>query len=284
MDAWKHLDPPPVGVRLLPVDDALRDELGDIPVYRGVSYCDAVRRAGEGEMLMVLPGSVQVCGWAPVVLGLKDPAGRFEEGLEPRLAFPAGDLLLAPLHRFPGEPDVVLVRGTHTLLQKMIRALDPEDLWDEPRRGGHRRRLDRSALFLFGAAPITPGQERAGWRSNSIARRSSLITATNRALAALARSSRWQALTRWLFRSRLVTAGFDALISRTMADMSVCRNSTAIPLLSGRTNLSFFCTGGITWGRNRPDHLTSGWPWPLYQRAIGATSNPNQRSDSGGTP
>ena len=279
MDDWRHLDPPPVGVRLLPEDHARWDELDAIPVYRGVSYCDAVRRAGEGETLRVLPGSLQVCGWAPVVLGLKEPSGRFEEGLDPRLAFPSGGLLLAPLDRFPGEPDVVLVRGTPALLREMVRAIGPEQLWN-----GHGRRLDRSALFLFDTAPNMPVQGRAGWRPNSTAWRSSVITATNRVLASLARSRRWQALTRWLFRFRLVTIGFDALISRLMADMSVCRNSTAIPSLTGRANLSFFCTGGITWGRNRPDHLTSGWPWRLYQRAIQALSNPKQGPNSGGVP
>jgi len=279
MDDWRHLDPPPVGVRLLPEDHARWDELDAIPVYRGVSYCDAVRRAGEGETLRVLPGSLQVCGWAPVVLGLKEPSGRFEEGLDPRLAFPSGGLLLAPLDRFPGEPDVVLVRGTPALLREMVVAIGPGQLWD-----GHGRRLDRSALFLFDTAPNTTVQGRAGWQPNSTAWRSSVITATNRVLATLARSHRWQTLTRWLFRFRPVTIGFDALISRLMADMSVCRNSTAIPLLTGRANLSFFCTGGITWGRNRPDHLTSGWPWHLYQRAIQALSNPKQEPDSGGVP
>jgi hypothetical protein len=206
------------------------------------------------------------------VLGLKEPEGRFEEGLEPRLAFPSGGLLLAPLARFPGEPDLVLVRGTPKLLREMVRALDPGELWDE-----HGGRLDRSALSLFDTAHPTPGHELTGARAR-------FVNVTNQALATLARSRRWQALTRWLFRSRLVTVGFDALISRTMADMSVCRNSTVIPLLSDRVNLSFFCTGGITWGRNRPDHLTSGWPWDLFQQAIQAVSNSNQGPDSGGAP
>ena len=272
MDAWRHLDPPPVGVRLLPVDGTRGDEFGEVPVYRGVSYCDAVRRAGEGETFRVLPGSLQVCGWAPVVLGLKEPDGRFEESLEPRLAFPSGGLLLAPLARFPGGPDLVLVRGAPKLLREMVRALDPEELWDE-----HGGRIDRSALFLFDPAHSTPGQDRAGGRA-------AFISATNRVLATLARSRRWQALTRWLFRSRLVTVGFDALISRAMADMSVCRNSTVIPLVSDRVNISFYCTGGITWGRNRPDHLTSGWPWDLFQRAIQATAGPGLETDSGGAP
>ena len=250
------LAPGPVGVRVL----ASAQEADGIPVYRGVSYCDAVREAGEGAILRVMPGSIEVCGWAPVVLGLQEPDSRFEAGLEPRLAYPVAGLLLARLDRFPGEPDVVVVRARPEVLQDMVehlldgRAPGPHgaewraQLWD-----GHGGHLDRSAIPTL-AAQRSPARQ-------------ALIGGVNRALAGLASSRRWQALTRWLFRSHLVTAGFDALISRTLADMSVCRNSTAIPLLTGQANLSFFCTGGITWGRNDPAHLTSGWPWPSYLQA-----------------
>jgi hypothetical protein len=201
-------------------------------------------------VLRVQPDSVEICGWAPVVLGLKEPEGRFEEGLAPRLAFPVAGLLLAPLDRFPGEPDAIIVRRSAEAVHAMVQRLDREELWN-----GHQGRLDRSALpHLLQEKP------------NS---RQGLVWGVNRLLSGLARSRRWQSLTRSLFRSHLVTAGFEALISRTLADMSVCRNSTAIPLLSGQVNVSFFCTGGITWGRNRPEHLTSGWPWPLYQHASG---------------
>jgi len=68
----------------------------------------------------------------------------------------------------------------------------------------------------------------------------------------------------------VIRTGVEAW-TRTLADMSVCRNSTVVPLLVGRVNVSFFCTGGITWGRNDPDHLTSGWPWP--RSSWGATNN-----------
>lgn len=235
--------PSPVGVQILQAGENL-----NIPVYHGISYCDAVRRAGDGKALQVLPGSIEVCSWAPVVLGLKQPEGRFEEGLTPRLAFSVTGLLLAPLDSFPGEPDVVLVRTTPEVLRSMAQRLGREGLW-----AGHQGRLERSALpyLLDGTATSRRG----------------LVRTVNRLLATLARSGRWQAFTHHLFRSRLVTAGFDAVISRTLADMSVCRNSTAIPLLTGRANISFYCTGGITWGCNQPDHLTSGWPWPLFQQA-----------------
>jgi hypothetical protein len=193
-------------------------------------------------MLRVLPGSIQVCRWAPVVLGLKEPRGRFEKSLSPRFTFPITGLLLAPLGRFPGKPQVVVVRAAPGDLRGMIENAGWERLWD-----GHEDRLDRSAIPLLTTDSRTPPRHR-------------LIGPVNRLLASLARFAPWQAFTHRLFRSGLVTAGFDALISRTLADMSVCRNSTVIPLLTGRVNVSFFCTGGITWGRNDPGHLTSGWP------------------------
>ncbi len=229
--------PGAVGVRVLEPGEVVQDAA----VYYGVSYCDAVRRAGEGETLRVLPGSIRICRWAPVVLGLKAPEGSFEERLAPRLAYPVAGLLLAPLERFPGVPDVVLVRATSTALRQRIEAVGPGQVWED---GGGR--LNRSAIPLV----------RAGKRTAQ----SRLVVTMNRVLAALARSERWQTLTHRIFRHRLPTMVLDTLISRIAADMSMCRNSTVIPLQTGRANVSFFCTGGITWGRNRADHLTSGWP------------------------
>jgi uncharacterized protein (DUF169 family) len=236
--------PRPVAVSLLHSASAH----SDLPVYHGVSYCDAVRRAGQGESLRVLPGSIEVCGWAPVVLGLKAPDNRFEQGLTPRLPYPVAGLLVAPLDSFPGEPEVVVVRARPEVLRQGIQALGPGALWE-----GHGEGLSRSANPALTGEPPT-------WRQG-------LVGTVNGALAVLARYQRWQAFTRWLFRSPLVTVGFDALISRALADMSICRNSTVIPLLTGRVNASFFCTGGVTWGRNDPEHLTSGWPWAQFCQA-----------------
>lgn len=223
----------------------------EVPLYQGVSFCDAVRRAGEGEFLRVLPGSIQVCRWSPTVLGMKAPQSRFERSLAPRLPFPLVGLLLGPLQEFPGQAEVVIVRDNLEILQALLAVVEPHCLWD-----GHRGRLDRSALPVL----VQGGQP---WRRM-------WIRGVNRVLAPLSRRARWQAFTRWLFRSGLVTAGFDVIISHALADMSVCRNATTVPLLTGRVNVSFFCTGGITWGRNQPDHLVSGWPRPVYLRALQA--------------
>lgn len=234
-------EPRPVGISILP--DA--DLAAGVAMYEGVSYCDAVRRAGQGEVLRVLPGSIQVCRWAPVVLGLKAPAGAFERGLVPRLPFPTAGLLLASLDRFPGEPQVVVVRSGLEQIRQMVQAAGEGCLWDSS-----CREPNRSVVSQVRSRPPS-------WRHR-------LVGTTNHLLAVLARSERWRVLTYRLFRSHLVTEMYDALISRTVADMSMCRNSTVIPLLSGRVNVSFFCSGGISWGRNDPDHVTSGWPWSEY--------------------
>jgi hypothetical protein len=246
---------PAVGVR------RLRDA-GDgdsVPVYHGISYCDAVRRAGgrdggpEGQALRVLPGSIEVCRWAPVVLGLKAAEDAFERRLAPHLAQDQAGLLLAPLEGFPGEPEVVLVRAEARELRARLARAGAESLWQ-----GHGGQLSCSALPALGGA------------DRGVRRR--LIGAVNHMLAVPARWGAWQGLTRWLFRNRAVTVGFETLISRALADMSMCRNSTVIPLLSGRVNASFFCTGGITWGLNPPTYLVSGWPWAIYQASdIGAS-------------
>lgn len=243
------LDPPPVGVRVL----RFADEYAETEPFTGVSYCQAVRLAGEGAALRVMAGSMEVCRWAPVVLGLKPPDGHFEEHLAPRLAFPTQGLLLAPLARFPGEPDVVLVRARRQVLESLVRAVGRDRLWQ-----GHGGRLAWSVVPLFAGGSVTLHYRAIG-KANAL-------------FASLARSKSWQAATHRLFRSCLVTAAYDAVISRTLADMSVCRNSTVIPLQSGRVNVSFFCSGGITWGLNNPNHLTSGWPWPVFRGLVSRAS------------
>lgn len=239
------VEPLPVGVCVMPS----ADWQSHVTVYEGVSYCDAVRRAGQGEMLRVLPGSIQVCGWAPVVLGLKPPDRAFGRRLAPRLPYPVAGLLLAPLGRFPGEPQIVVVRSGLEEVRQMVALAGEGCLWD-----GGAREPDQSVVSQLRRQPPS-------WRHR-------LVGLVNHPLAALARSEAWQMFTRWLFQSQRATEVYDAVISRTMADMSICRNTTVIPLLSDRVNVSFFCPGGITWGRNDPNQVTSGWPWCTYPERL----------------
>jgi hypothetical protein len=49
-----------------------------------------------------------------------------------------------------------------------------------------------------------------------------------------------------------------------MANMSMCRNSFVIPLRENRANISYFCTGGVAWGKNDSRNMTSGFPRHLF--------------------
>lgn len=242
-----RLDPPPIGVSLL----QSADDYVEARVFSGVSYCEAVRQAGEGEALRVLPGSIEVCQWAPVVLGLKAPRDRFEHHLAPKLVYPVAGLLVAPLNLFPGQPEVVLLRTTRQTLDSLIQVVGRHHLWQS-----HGGRLDWSVAPLFAGGHFTLHYR--------------VVQTANDVLAWLARSRRWQTVTHWLFRSHLATAAYDVIISHSLADMSMCRNSTVIPRQTGLVNVSFFCSGGITWGLNNPEHLTSGWPWAVFQRLRGS--------------
>jgi hypothetical protein len=95
--------------------------------------------------------------------------------------------------------------------------------------------------------------------------RASFVRGFNRVLGAMGKAPGWKPLTIYVFKNRKASAAFEAFIKRTLASMSVCRNSLVIPHLTGKFNISFLCAGGVSWGDNYPFHLTSGWPWPLWQ-------------------
>jgi uncharacterized protein (DUF169 family) len=67
------LELPVIGVKIL--KDSL--EGFDAETYGGVSWCDAVRLATFGVKSLVVPGSIDICKWSPVILGLKEPENPF---------------------------------------------------------------------------------------------------------------------------------------------------------------------------------------------------------------
>lgn len=248
------LDMPLVGVKILK-DSLVGFE--DRTPYRGASYCDAVRLATAGEEVLVTADSIEVCKWSPVVLGLKEPADRFDFKLEPRMPGVSG-YFVAPMSSYSNglEPDVVIVRARPEQLGRLIHEMGEEALVER-----YRGQMGRSALSEDG---FTSGA------------RVRFALAVNRGLARLRVWKTFDRFTRLAFKNKLVTRGFEAIISRAMADMSVCRNSTVIPCLEDSVNVSHFCTGAITWGQNPPSHMTSGFPFALFERVSDRIESPGK--------
>lgn len=235
----------PVGVKFYAGDF---NPPAGLAVYGGISYCDAVRRAAAGEKLLLRPGSITSCRWSPVVLGLKEAESGFEKRQEPRME-KTRCIYLAPLSSCEAggpEPDVVILRDEPGTLRYLARTAGMNRC-----AGEYAGELDKSALeHLL--------EDRSDWKVK-------LLMTVNRFLALLQKQEWFRRLVAAVFRSETVSDLFDRIISRSMADMSICRNSTVIPHRSGRANVSFFCAGGIAWGMNRPGHMTSGWPYPVFQ-------------------
>jgi hypothetical protein len=158
-------------------------------------------------------------------------------------------VLLAPIFRYHegNPPDVVLVRATQEELKKLVAALGWDNMAVEL-----AGKLDRSALEVFGSGGNPIDKKR--------------VQFVNGTLASLNRSREWRDFTKWIFKRQWTTFIFDILLDRFLSNMSICRNTTVIPLLTGKANISYFCTGGIAWGLNKPNHLTCGIPYELYKK------------------
>ncbi len=234
---------PPVGVKIL---DSM-EGFEAVSVYNGVSYCDAVRRATSGEEVVLVTGSIEVCRWSPVILGLKSPESDFEKSLEPRMEGLAKGVYVAPLSRFREglEPDVVIVRGRPAQLRKLASEMGVGALQDR-----YRGRIGWTALDV--------GEGGLSWRVM-------LVHTLNYSLNLLKRSRRFDELTRKLFRRESVAKAFERAAKNAVADMSMCRNATVLPYAEDAGNISFFCTGGVTWGGNSPRNMTSGFPYRLIK-------------------
>ncbi len=78
-------------------------------------------------------------------------------------------------------------------------------------------------------------------------------------------------------KTQVLTSALELLLKRTVADMSMCRNSTVIPLMEDAGNVSFFCVGGISWGGNLPANMTSGFPYKLIEGVHDRLEYPGKR-------
>ncbi|MDP8225747.1 MAG: DUF169 domain-containing protein [Candidatus Lernaella stagnicola] len=243
-----HLPVPPVGAKVL---DSLPETMTDTPIFHGVSFCEAVDQAAHGRAHFVTAESIHTCRWVPPVLGFVEPSSKFEEDIAPTLPPGTAGVFLALLANFPEswEPDVVIVKAAPEILSRLAEMVGWDmAAWDYVEED----RIAKSALKRL-------REEDRSWRTK-------LIKPFNNALAAMDKIPGFKKATILAFKSEAVSAAFEAFISRALASMSVCRNSLVIPYLSGRFNISYLCSGGVTWGGNYPFHLTSGWPWKLWQR------------------
>ncbi|HPM77203.1 MAG TPA: hypothetical protein PK961_08935 [bacterium] len=238
----------PIGVKIFSATPAWVDSL---PPYRGVSYCRAVHETPCLGECWLDASSLTVCGWAPVALGMKAATGEFGQSIEPRLEHPIAGVYLTTLSKMRAgvAPDVAIVRGNAETLRRLIDLIGWDcAAWEHV----EEERVQKSALRLL-------REGNRGWRYR-------LVQPVNQTLFYLKRMPGFAQGIEFVFKSETVTHGFDRLIKRAMADMSICRNSTVIPHLTGLLNASFFCTGGIAWGHNHPSLMTSGWPWALWEQ------------------
>jgi uncharacterized protein (DUF169 family) len=248
------LELPVIGVKIL--KDSL--EGFDAETYGGVSWCDAVRLATFGVKSLVVPGSIDICKWSPVILGLKEPENPFEKSLEPRLEETVAGLYLAPLAMFTDvEPDVVIVRGRPAQLRRLAEGLGEGAL--STRYSGQ---IGRTAL---------------GVGERGLSARVMLTHATNRVLGVLKRWKRFDDATRIAFKNPKVTGMFEKMAKNAIADMSMCRNTCIIPYVEDAGNISFFCTGGVTWGGNSPANMTSGYPGRMVPKILELVDFPGRK-------
>ncbi len=249
------LELPLIGVKVLKESV---DGFEDVDVYHGVSYCDAVRLATFGEELLVKPGSIGVCKWAPVVLGLKTPESSFERSLLTRLD-PVAGIYIAPLSRFleDATPVVVIARGRLTQMKRIMEALG-EGAFQRPYYG----EIGKTALGVV---------------DRRFSFKVMLSYVSNRVMALLRRWKRFDDLIRAALRTQVLTGALEMVLKNTVADMSMCRNSTVIPLMEDAGNVSFFCVGGISWGGNLPANITSGFPYKLIEGVHDRLEYPGKR-------
>jgi hypothetical protein len=258
------IDIPPVGVSILTEIPA---SLSGVEVFSGVSYCQAILMSGRGKQLVVKPESIQVCQWVPIVLGFKSPENNFERSITPHLEPGTSGVYLASIDMYDRSltPDVVIIRTNFYNFSLIFQYLGKE-LFIDPAQYNR----DATALSFY------HGNTARG--VNGL-----MLKWFNRFLDTMNRFSWWQKFTEFLFTSTTISHLFDKFITRYLANMSMCRNSTVIPLKTGKVNISNFCAGGMAWGKNSPSHMTAGFPFHIYRNIAHLLEYPGKNEHAGQT-
>lgn len=275
----------PIGIKIAPED------LKNYPnarKYTGVSFCDAVRLASDGACFLLTKDSIEVCKWAPVVLGFAEPNPRYDLKVGINLLPFTSAIIMAPVDQYNRDypPDVVLVRTGPEEMKNIAQGLGWEHMAtgiaDQSDQGitcctvksGTGLKSDDQKEPVIGEAGTAKGKKqkyRVDRSALSVIKSEKnpfslkRLILINKLLALLSKQKAWVDFTKWLFNRQWTTYVFDLFLDQYLANMSMCRNSTVIPYLTGKANISYFCTGGIAWGLNKPYHLTCGLPFSLYQ-------------------
>lgn len=223
----------------------------NISRYQGPSFCAAIHELDlQNKPFILTSDSIRVCKWSPIVLGFKFPQNLFERSLDPCLKYPIQRILIGPLSFFQENrlnPVIVLIRGTPLVHQQILKTL-----------GIHHYLSITSSLLHLSAVQFFKG-------------RISILKITflqllNTCVSFIQKYPILEQVTYQLFQSTIVSFIVDFFLIRMASDMSMCRNSTVVPYTTGKGNISFFCIGGITWGKNNPREMTSGYPYELFEK------------------
>lgn len=235
------LDLPVIGVK------QLKDSLNgfeDIDRYKGPTWCDAVRLVTFGQPLILEPGAIGVCSVAEVVLGLKDAEKAVDKIIEPRMEEHVAGYYLNHVSRFPKgvEPDTVIIRGRPSQVRNIAESCGEL-------QKNYRGLIGASALDLSGIQKL-----------NTF---SALVS--NWMIGFAKRWKGFDPLMKAVMNTGPLMFVGEKMIEVSLADMSMCRNSTILPLIEDAGNISYFCAGGASWGGNKPTNMTSGYPFHIYK-------------------
>lgn len=247
------LDLPVIGIKQL--KDSVKGFEG-VERYKGPTWCDVIRLATYGQALVVEPGAIGVCSVAEVVLGLKDAEKDVDFILEPRMMEHVSGYYINHISRFPDgvEPDTVIIRGRPS----QVNAIG--DMSGKLQKN-YRGYIGASAIDLTGIQ-----------RLNVIP-----VLVSNWMIGYIKRLKGFDHLMKVLMNIGPLMFIGEKLIEKALGDMSMCRNSTIMPLLEDAGNISYFCAGGASWGGNSPWNMTSGYPYHVYKEFAGKISFPGKR-------
>lgn len=246
------LDLPVIGVK------QLKDSVNgfeSVDRYDGPTWCDVMRLATFGQALVVEPGAIEVCSVAPVVLGLKDAEKEVDKILEPRMMEHVAGYYVNHVSRFPEgvEPDVVIIRGRPAQVKQVA------EIAGELQQN-YRGYIGASAFDLSGIQ-----------RLNVF---SALVS--NWMIGYVKRLKGFDNLMKTIMNAGPLMFIGEKMIEKSLADMSMCRNSTIMPLLEDAGNISYFCAGGASWGGNSPRNMTSGYPYRIYRKLVNRLDFPGK--------